>query len=52
MSFSKAATDPDIFPDPLTFDPDRWLQDEETVAEMKRYSQPFGKGARMCLGLQ
>ncbi|KAL2822757.1 cytochrome P450 [Aspergillus cavernicola] len=41
----------DIFPNPLKFDPDRWLASEAEVAEMKRWWWPFSSGARMCLGM-
>lgn len=43
---------PDVFTDPYTFNPARWLGDEEAVAEMKRWWWPFSSGARMCLGMQ
>lgn len=51
---------PDIFPQPDHFIPDRWLQSEyETDQEYKlrilnqqKYMMPFGKGIRMCLGMQ
>ncbi|MFF1400969.1 cytochrome P450 [Streptomyces sp. NPDC058287] len=40
--------DPQLFPDPLRFDPDHWLE-----AEQPRLSSgftPFGKGAHKCIG--
>lgn len=43
---------PEVFPDPYTFNPERWLGDERQVAEMKRWWWPFSSGARMCLGMQ
>jgi cytochrome P450 len=44
---------PDVFRDPSTFQPDRWLEaDEDLLAEMKRLWWPFSSGARMCLGSQ
>jgi cytochrome P450 len=42
------ATDPQHFPQPLAFDPDRWLREE--AAGAKRISMPFGAGPRMCPG--
>jgi len=42
------ATDPRHFPQPLAFDPDRWLREE--AAGAKRISMPFGAGPRMCPG--
>lgn len=43
---------PDVFPDPYTFNPARWLGVEAEVAEMKRWWWPFSSGGRMCLGMQ
>ncbi|KAL2014876.1 hypothetical protein VTN00DRAFT_2401 [Thermoascus crustaceus] len=42
---------PEVFPDPLRFDPDRWLGDPDGVANMKRWWWPFSSGARMCIGM-
>jgi len=40
---------PDIFPDPETFDPDRWTPAFEK--SLPRYAYlPFGGGARICVG--
>ncbi|KAF5344620.1 hypothetical protein D9757_013905 [Collybiopsis confluens] len=38
---------PDVFEDPFTFNPDRWLA--EDTAEMIHDLAPFSKGPRMCL---
>jgi cytochrome P450 len=43
---------PDVFPHPKTFNPDRWLASDAETAEMKRWWWPFSSGARMCLGMQ
>jgi cytochrome P450 len=41
--------DPNCFPDPGSFQPERWLgRDAE---RQRRYLVPFGRGTRMCLGL-
>lgn len=48
-----------VFPNPDAWLPERWLQkeDESDVAykarmtAMQRYMMPFGKGVRMCLGM-
>lgn len=40
--------DPDIYPDPLRFDPDRWLP--ERPQPPKGAFIPFGSGKRMCMG--
>lgn len=39
-----------IFPDPWSFDPERWLGDEGKMRQ--RYQYGFGKGARRCLGME
>jgi len=39
---------PDIFPDPLEFRPERWLDGEQ---RLDRYLVAFGKGTRNCIGL-
>jgi hypothetical protein len=41
---------PEIFPDPLTFNPDRWLG--PSAAEANRWFWAFSSGGRMCVGLQ
>ena len=38
---------PDIFPDPQEFRPERWLQNDS----LKRFYWPFGKGTRSCSGM-
>ncbi|KAJ5635543.1 cytochrome P450 [Penicillium longicatenatum] len=38
---------PDIFPDPETWNPDRW---ESATKEMKEAMWPFGGGSRICMG--
>ncbi|GAA5174388.1 cytochrome P450 [Pseudonocardia eucalypti] len=39
--------DPAVFPDPLRFDPDRWL---DATPRMRRSFIPFGLGGRQCIG--
>lgn len=41
---------PDVFKEPLTFNPDRWLSSE--AAELNRWFWAFGSGGRMCIGIQ
>ncbi|KAJ3866885.1 cytochrome P450 [Lentinula novae-zelandiae] len=40
---------PEVFPDPYVFNPDRWLAGETN--EMMHDFVPFGKGSRVCVGL-
>lgn len=42
---------PNVFPDPLSFRPERWLHaTEEQTKEMLRWFWAFGSGGRMCIG--
>jgi cytochrome P450 len=41
--------DPDLFPDPLRFDPDRWLRPPSDLEQRARFI-PFGAGAHKCVG--
>jgi len=43
---------PDVFPEPLKFDPERWLRESNDLTEMKRWWWAFSSGGRMCIGLQ
>lgn len=43
--------DPEVFIDPMKFDPTRWFtEDEEKLTKMKYYYVPFGRGSRNCPG--
>jgi cytochrome P450 len=51
--FSEYVThrDPDLWDDPLTFDPERWIEGSPTHAEPEPYAYiPFGGGYRRCIG--
>ena len=43
---------PDVFRDPLVFNPERWLGDSRDVVEMKKWFWAFSSGGRMCIGIQ
>ena len=49
MSMRDMHLDPYCFPEPNTFNPDRWL-DEKTRKRCEQYFWPFGKGTRSCVG--
>ncbi|KAL5384587.1 hypothetical protein PMIN06_012506 [Paraphaeosphaeria minitans] len=42
--------DPEKFPSPMQFDPERWLGQSDN-ARLDRYLVPFSKGTRQCLGI-
>ncbi|KAF9883416.1 hypothetical protein FE257_003499 [Aspergillus nanangensis] len=43
--------DSSIFPDPHSFDPERWLRAAAKGERLDRYLVNFSKGTRICLGL-
>lgn len=43
---------PDVFPQPHKFMPERWLGEYGDLAEMKRWLWAFSSGGRMCIGIQ
>jgi cytochrome P450 len=44
-------TNPLIFPDPLAFDPERWLCDDETYRTRDKSMLSFSRGSRSCIGM-
>lgn len=48
MSIYEMHTDPNVFPEPYMFMPERWLG--EVDPNMARNFVPFTKGSRSCLG--
>jgi len=44
-------TDPTLYPEPMSFNPDRWMDLEFRKAASKTYA-PFSKGTRSCIGMQ
>lgn len=49
MSQPLIHSNPDIFPDPGKFDPDRWLRAENPKA-LEQFLVPFSAGSRGCIG--
>lgn len=41
---------PELFPDPYSFDPDRWLQLDSS--KLDQHLVAFSKGPRSCLGVK
>lgn len=40
----------DYFPNPTTFNPERWCDIKE-AQQMEKAFVPFGKGSRACVGM-
>ncbi|PGH15364.1 hypothetical protein AJ80_05548 [Polytolypa hystricis UAMH7299] len=51
MDHHFAHLDPTIFPAPKKFDPERWHTAAENGKPLDRYFLPFGRGSRMCIGM-
>ena len=51
MSAGLIHLDPNAFPQPHTFDPERWMNPAER-RRLEKYMVPFSKGTRVCLGLK
>lgn len=51
MTMILVHTDERLYPDPLRFDPERWV-DATARREAGPKFSPFGLGTRMCLGMQ
>ncbi|KAK6497728.1 hypothetical protein TWF481_012131 [Arthrobotrys musiformis] len=49
MSAYLMHTNPDIYPDPYKFDPDRWMN-SDPASDQEKYFVPFSKGSRGCIG--
>lgn len=43
--------DPAVFPDPMRFDPQRWLVSTEESQRLMHNMVPFGRGSRQCVGM-
>lgn len=42
---------PDVFPEPEMFNPDRWLPLDTEGKRLNKYLVPFSKGSRQCVGI-
>ena len=42
--------DPNVFSDPGSFRPERWLVGDTEIIEMEKNMMPFSKGSRQCPG--
>ena len=41
-----------IFPNPESYDPDRWISAAQEGVRLDRYLVSFSKGSRMCVGIK
>lgn len=44
--------DSTIFPNPESYDPDRWIRAAQEGLRLDRYLVSFSKGSRMCVGIK
>lgn len=44
--------DPEIFPDPESFKPERWIRATEQGQNLTKFLVAFTKGSRICLGIK
>ncbi|KAK8054878.1 cytochrome p450 domain-containing protein [Apiospora rasikravindrae] len=44
-------TDESLYPEPMRFNPDRWMGTSKGTVADARYYAPFSRGTRMCLGM-
>ncbi|KAJ5525455.1 cytochrome P450 [Penicillium frequentans] len=50
MTIYHILRDPNIFPEPTRFNPERWLIGQEELRKLEKYLVPFSKGGLGCLG--
>jgi cytochrome P450 len=53
MTIIDVHTDPEIYPEPFAYTPERWLNNPKAPngSPLDRYFVAFGKGTRSCLGI-
>ncbi|PQE07536.1 cytochrome P450 protein [Rutstroemia sp. NJR-2017a BBW] len=51
MTINSVLRDPSIFSSPADFQPERWIQHDNQPHELDAYFVAFGKGTRMCQGM-
>jgi cytochrome P450 len=51
MSLRDILLDETIFESPEEFHPERWLAENPDLARISKFYMPFGRGSRMCVGL-
>ncbi|GAP93176.1 putative cytochrome P450 [Rosellinia necatrix] len=51
MTLRDVLLDPVVFEQPTSFKPERWLSSNPDLQEIMQNYVPFGRGSRMCLGM-
>ena len=51
MTLRHVLLDDSIFQNPHEFRPERWLAENPSLARISKFYMPFGRGSRMCVGL-
>ncbi|KAJ8119891.1 hypothetical protein ONZ43_g3258 [Nemania bipapillata] len=51
MTLREISLDPEIFPSPMEFRPERWLPSNPNLEQCNRYLVAFSRGSRMCIGI-
>ena len=52
MSSYFVLMDPEVFPDPEHFEPERWIRATEQGENLTKFLVSFTKGSRDCLGIK
>jgi cytochrome P450 len=52
MSLWMMHRNPEIYPEPEKFIPDRWIDPEKSKKLENKYFVPFSRGSRQCIGMQ
>lgn len=52
MTYRDILLDPEIFENPMSFEPGRWISTKLGFERLSRNFLPFGRGGRMCLGVK
>ncbi|KAL9080164.1 MAG: hypothetical protein Q9157_001009 [Trypethelium eluteriae] len=51
MSSYFVLSDPEVFPDPGSFKPERWIRAAEQGQNLQKFLVSFSRGSRICLGM-
>ena len=51
-SFFNSLHDPEVFPEPEAFEPERWLDPEGSATQNAKNYLVFGSGPHKCIGIE